>query len=498
MWLLSALACLTEYPDAVPVLFADRTRGLQELTKVRTRSHSAANYAAHSLALSQIRLFIKSTGKWRVLALDDSLPVGLRDKKPLHSTLAKRRDVPTEAWLPLLEKAFATLFGGYPSLNGGYPFAALEALTGDPVHVFAFDDSKQRWGQLEHDTDLLRCAAGSGLQPPRVSSSHDHDAMWARVVDAQARGHYLCVGTEGVIQSGAEDRQVYAIIELHEVGDGAAAVRLLCVRNPWGSFRWKGDWSECSELWESRQDVLNAVNPIFDDAEFYISFEDLRHVFYQLCIVQRGAARTTSIRFLAQAAFTEPTELARQAGAAVTQRRAATKQLHGSQSCLPRSRHLVSSLGAAAGAQLYRVGALANRCASAARKSPFAATSSPAEAASSLDGEGAAAPVVGAPAGGLVIGRPVRAAVAAIRSYLRPEQAEAGAQPGTSRGTAVGYAVGWPSSVVGGGRAGPYTVLRAYWRGEAASQTAPAAAPPAAVAVDEPPRELQGEARASE
>ena len=35
VWLLSAIACLTEYADALPVLFADRGRPLQQMTKVR-------------------------------------------------------------------------------------------------------------------------------------------------------------------------------------------------------------------------------------------------------------------------------------------------------------------------------------------------------------------------------------------------------------------------------------------------------------------------------
>lgn len=36
-WLLSAIACLTEYQDAIPILFADRGRALQEITKARRR-----------------------------------------------------------------------------------------------------------------------------------------------------------------------------------------------------------------------------------------------------------------------------------------------------------------------------------------------------------------------------------------------------------------------------------------------------------------------------
>ena len=39
-WLLSSVACLTEYQDALPVLFADRGRALQEINKARARPRS--------------------------------------------------------------------------------------------------------------------------------------------------------------------------------------------------------------------------------------------------------------------------------------------------------------------------------------------------------------------------------------------------------------------------------------------------------------------------
>jgi hypothetical protein len=45
-WLLSAISCLTEYQDALPVLFADRGRPLQELSKVCARALHARNVRA--------------------------------------------------------------------------------------------------------------------------------------------------------------------------------------------------------------------------------------------------------------------------------------------------------------------------------------------------------------------------------------------------------------------------------------------------------------------
>jgi calpain-15 len=37
----------------------------------------------------------------------------------------------------------------------------------------------------------------------------------------------------------------YSVLELRE----ALGLRLLKLRNPWGSFEWNGDWSDNSRLW---------------------------------------------------------------------------------------------------------------------------------------------------------------------------------------------------------------------------------------------------------
>ena len=526
-WLLSSIACLTEYQDAIPVLFADRGRAISEFNKARqraarTRSSQAQPFRVQRCSAeaalrfaSQIRVFNKALGKWRVLQVTESVPCDVRSYKLVCSELVKHRDMAAEGWLTLLEKAFAMYVGGYPRLAGGTPAAALEALTGDPVRTFAFDSEKGRWAELALEPDLARVASTPNAPPPRVTAQLEHEALWTLLKDSFAAGHLVAAGTEGVIQSGQEDRQAYAVVELHEIG----SVRLLCVRNPWGSFRWKGDWSAESELWDVHPDVCSAVNPVLDtDSEFYITFDDLRHSFYQLYICARGAGRNTSLKFLAAAAFTEPADLARQQGGALSARRVSTKRFYGVSSCLPRSRNMLQSIGAQAGHAIRRVhastAAVVGSCASVSRKGPGAGLASPAEA--SLDDEqagasAAAAPVVGAPATtGTVMGRPW-AAVAALRGYLQTPgaaaaaaadagtvagaPAAAGAAPATGAaaagGTVLGYAV-WPSARWSNiaQRPGPVTILRAYWRGEplptaaAAAAAAPQAAAPAAAAPD--------------
>mmetsp|Transcript_21654 Transcript_21654/g.29816 ORF Transcript_21654/g.29816 Transcript_21654/m.29816 type:complete len:144 (+) Transcript_21654:227-658(+) len=63
-------------------------------------------------------------------------------------------------------------------------------------------------------------------------------------------------------------------------------VRLLKLRNPWGTFEWQGDWSDKSPLWDSHPGVAfeigrrnlahasDVAGHTGDDGVFYISWED--------------------------------------------------------------------------------------------------------------------------------------------------------------------------------------------------------------------------------
>ena len=52
-------------------------------------------------------------------------------------------------------------------------------------------------------------------------------------------------------KKGMVDGHAYSVIVVHQV-DGH---RLLCIRNPWGTFEWDKDWSDNDKMWTKYPDV---------------------------------------------------------------------------------------------------------------------------------------------------------------------------------------------------------------------------------------------------
>lgn len=59
-------------------------------------------------------------------------------------------------------------------------------------------------------------------------------------------------------------------------------MRLVQLRNPWGDFEWKGDWSDSSDLWTD--EIKKQVE--YNDAEglFWMSFKDVCYYFSRIQI----------------------------------------------------------------------------------------------------------------------------------------------------------------------------------------------------------------------
>lgn len=100
-------------------------------------------------------------------------------------------------------------------------------------------------------------------------------------------------GEEMLDNVGLVAGHAYSVIQAREVKGG---FRLLQLRNPWGSFEWKGDWSDKSKLWKKHKDVAKQVNFVdADDGAFWMSFEDFIRVYTRINICDRTTARDWSL-----------------------------------------------------------------------------------------------------------------------------------------------------------------------------------------------------------
>eukprot|EP00455_Lapot_gusevi_P000170 TRINITY_DN10070_c0_g1_i7.p1 TRINITY_DN10070_c0_g1~~TRINITY_DN10070_c0_g1_i7.p1 ORF type:complete len:371 (+),score=73.41 TRINITY_DN10070_c0_g1_i7:336-1448(+) len=85
---------------------------------------------------------------------------------------------------------------------------------------------------------------------------------------------------------GLKKNHAYAILGVAQLDDGTQLIKL---RNPWGSFEWKGDWSDDSDKWTPQlRRQLNVVNS--NDGVFWMSYSDFLQYFRSIsvCKVQRG------------------------------------------------------------------------------------------------------------------------------------------------------------------------------------------------------------------
>ena len=64
----------------------------------------------------------------------------------------------------------------------------------------------------------------------------------------------------------------YSVLDVRE----AAGYRLLRLRNPWGHYSWRGQWSDASDCWtpELRAQLMNGTGGD-GGGVFWISYDDL-------------------------------------------------------------------------------------------------------------------------------------------------------------------------------------------------------------------------------
>ena len=283
-WLMTAIVCLTEFRGAIQSCF------------LTAEYNPRGRYC--------VRLYCAREKQFKEIVVDNRIPVVKGTSDPAFAKPNGR-----EMWVMLLEKAFAKFVGSYAALDGGYALWGLQAMTGDEVANFALDvkdeetyaativpasglhssqdDSdivagrgERLWGEYEIRADPERPDDRLAIDFYKKRSKGKHVTyttggffellrLWDQeesLISASTSGEDE--GTETAVE-GLVQGHAYAVISVVEVIQmiGTENLKMLRLRNPWGSFEWTGAWCDGDPRWLQNPRAVEACTARHTDAE---------------------------------------------------------------------------------------------------------------------------------------------------------------------------------------------------------------------------------------
>lgn len=307
-WLLAAIACLAEHPDALRKLFIDR--------EINPRGYY------------KLRLFHAAREKWVTVGVDDRFPVKVATTKLLkEKKLLFLRETDNELWVCLLQKAFAKIFGGYAQLDGGHSVVAWSFLTGGNCMILKREANETVWDKTEFtfgseksfkDSYCIRVGRSSVFYRPTSDpefKKKTEDQVFD-ILRAYAKARCLLGASvnkrddeevEAKRETGLIAQHAYSILECRRPGmksmdkvydKGKTGVKLVKLRNPWGDeHEWKGAWSDGSKEWTENPTFAEELNyvPKANDGVFWMEWSDFNENFTKIQICDRDANKDLSL-----------------------------------------------------------------------------------------------------------------------------------------------------------------------------------------------------------
>lgn len=140
-----------------------------------------------------------------------------------------------ELWVIFLEKAWAKVHGSYERIVAGIVHQTMRDLTGAPSYEYLINDNISTDSSKFNSADLFDKISEAESKNWIVgASTHVENEEQRKLIE----------------QLGLLGNHAYSILRTSIVEDKKGRIRqLLLLRNPWGKFEWKGDWSFNSDSW---------------------------------------------------------------------------------------------------------------------------------------------------------------------------------------------------------------------------------------------------------
>jgi hypothetical protein len=248
-WLISAMASIAEYPEAVQTLIDDNGGG---------------NYT--------VKLFHYSQGRFQNVDVNDQVPC--QGGQPMFVKPTNQNEI----WPCIIEKAFAKMGEGYANIDGGFPVWAFGVMKGVTDLVM--------YHQPEADGDyqeVLADFSGDNVHDGvnwNYGDTLSEDDMFQKMLDFNRKELLMAAGSNAGSDTDASDLGVvqghaYSILNVVDSPGGTDA-RLVQLRNPWGQKEWTGEWSDGSGEWDQLDDdtknEMGYAGPV-DDGKFWMPWE---------------------------------------------------------------------------------------------------------------------------------------------------------------------------------------------------------------------------------
>lgn len=260
-WLMCSIAVVAEQKKLVEDLFKHPVSNSK-----RKKERAAGGF----------RVYFNKCGWWHNVIVDGYLPTKNREL-----CFGRSGTDPLELWVALIEKAYAKLHGSYANIIGGQALNALKDLTGFPTYAFdamwreaAVDDTKASQFFKKLRAQVKRGFVIS-ISTPGEDNSDYNKANGNNKNTADFEKEYSALG----LGTG----HAYSVLDVKQFV--MPNIKLLKIRNPWGSVEWKGAWGAHSPLWKKHPLVRRYCKPgKLHGGTFWMEWKDVVRYFDGGCV----------------------------------------------------------------------------------------------------------------------------------------------------------------------------------------------------------------------